>query len=364
MGLVAIATLGAAIVLPRRAPRHPRRPRLLAVTLALVLLVGSGLAAVNQHVQRFPTWVSLMTPADASSGSQVPSGSHVPSATPGVVRVPVSSDNPHPQGLLTTMQLPGATSSYATVHVWLPPQYFEASQRHTRFAVLLMISSVHSDGGSGVRMFDPVHTMLPAIMNGDASPFIAVYAGAMIHPKREAECIDLPGSDTQTVLTQTLPQQVERHYRAASGSQWFVGGISTGAYCAANFVYRHPDAFRAGFGMGPYFHPSFDDLSILGSLPMAEIVRQNAPIAAARAGTLTTFPFLAIMSRQDVQSWGGPGAPHDPGQPPAADGAEFHRLAAGVPGAAFLLLDKGPHSPKTYLPTMPTALRWLGARGL
>ncbi|MBL1465151.1 hypothetical protein ELD43_30870, partial [Klebsiella pneumoniae] len=77
---------------------------------------------------------------------EAPTHDLVPIRRTKVKDIPISKSNPHPNGQVSAITVPGADAQYARVPVWLPPQYFEKSERRTRFPVLFYIGGVNDTG--------------------------------------------------------------------------------------------------------------------------------------------------------------------------------------------------------------------------
>ena len=96
---------------------------------------------------------------------------------------------------------------------------------------------------------------------------------------------------------------MKEHYRVSkSPRDWFVAGWSTGGFCAALMMAKHPDKFYAGAVLAPYYTPVFEDFSILRG--RTHLVTENSPRQLVAHGKVKSLRLLSIMSMQDPQSWG------------------------------------------------------------
>lgn len=332
--------------------------RLAVVLLAQVLTISAVLLGVNNAFGLYVDWSELTGPTGEPAAQLVQTN---PLPAREITPMKVSPRNPHPGGKMMALTVPGADAPYNTVQVWLPPQYFERSQRDTHFPVLVAMNALHGTGAALASQVQGPARSVRAIAQGKASPFIVVWASSRVTAAVDSECVDLPnGVKGQSWFSDTLVKTVGQHFRTvAPGRGWFVAGYSTGGQCAAVLVARHPHVFTAGVNIAGYFTPMFDDPSVVASQP--QLVAQNSPLAMVRAHQLKRFPVLSVMSRQDRQSWGTGSGPISPEN---ADGSQFEALARSVPGAAFLLLESGGHSRDPYYALWDEYLEWLGQQGL
>lgn len=339
--------------------------RLGVVLLALVMTLGSVFLIANRHFGFYSNWRDVFgIPAEVEVSSVPdPSASAGASATPArpIRRVAISHNNPHPRGLEQVISVPGAEAPYDKVLVWLPPAHFEKSEQHVKFPVLHFISYYHGSGADVAKLLNAINLNNDVIASGKASPFIAVYSPALLRNGIDSECTDIPGADNLTHLVDRIPAAIKSKFRAAtSGRDWYVGGWSTGGFCTANIMFRHPDRYHAGISIAPYFHPIYDDAQIAASRP--KLVTDNSPLRMVRDGHIKRSRLLVMMSKLDPVSWGTDRNPAS--EPQGPDGMQFYEASKKIPGMTFMLMEQGGHNAQTYIAHMPAAMAWLGEQGL
>src|SRR5690349_11026312 len=88
----------------------------------------------------------------------------------------------------------------------------------------------------------------------------------MVTPPRDTECTDVPGGPrAETWLT-------------TDATGWSVMGWSTGGFCAAKLLLRHPTLFHAAVGIGGYYDAETDKSTgnLFGNDP--RLRRLNSPL--------------------------------------------------------------------------------------
>lgn len=331
---------------------------LILVTSQLVALMAVFLS-VNNTYGFYTSWGELIGEAPAA-----PRHDLVDIHSPQVKRIAISKNNPHPDGLMAGIMMPGTDPRNAHVPVWLPPQYFERSQTHTRFPVLYWIGG---EGDSGDRDNISIPLVGPAlnlIKNYQANPFVIVFLPGEIRTGQDTECTDVGGIKQQSWIMRTAITRIQKHYRVGrTAASKFVAGYSTGGYCAANFTIKYHTEFRAGFGLAPYYHP------VYGQPQLSQVTQQtrdeNSPIMRVKARNVPSeVRFLSVMSRADKSTWGDAANPAMSYGQVWADGQDFWNHAHTMDQFAFILTAEGGHHTSTYTPFISESMRWLGQYGL
>ncbi|PWS22219.1 hypothetical protein DKP78_19530, partial [Enterococcus faecium] len=80
---------------------------------------------------------------------------------------------------------------YARVPVWLPPQYFEKSERRTRFPVLFYIGGVNDTGQRANKSIDFIGPATELIKGRKVNPFVIVFLPGKIRDGVDSECVDV-----------------------------------------------------------------------------------------------------------------------------------------------------------------------------
>lgn len=347
-----------------------RATRWALVVLCQLLAILAVFTWANDTYGLFGSWSDVIGGQNDTAANGAQDGAVLqaieqahPLPGPRIKRVKISPSNRHRNGKWVNATVPGLDPQFGPVRIWLPPQYFEKSEKDSQFPVLLGQSALHQTGTAFADQLQAGPMMLRTITSGKASPFIAVYLPSRVKYDVDSECVDLPdGTKGQSWYTTTLIDYLRSHYRTvAPGKGWFSMGYSTGGQCSAVLVAKHPDIFTAGVNMAGYFTPVFDDPSVIQG--DKKLYSQNSPLAMVRAKKLKQFRVLSVMSTSDPQSWGNGGQLKDAGQV-MGDGQVFEPLARELPGAAFLLLHGVGHEAASYLPYWEPSVEWLGMQGL
>lgn len=275
-----------------------------------------------------------------------------------VRRIPISRNNPHPDGVWSGIDVEGTDPMYSHLPVWLPPQYFEKSQAHVSFPVLYWVGGLNDTGEHAnltVPVTGPAGTLIKA---RQVNPFAVVFLPGRIREGQDTECTNIGGIDHQSWILDTVMPKVEKHFHIGhTRGQRFIAGYSTGGYCAANLTSKYPDKFNAGFGLAPYFHPLFDPPQSTQTTPL--LISENSVMDRVRSGHVARdVKFLSVISKADKQSWS------DPGSKGEIDGEEFWEKTRSMSQYSFMLLKQGGHTTGTYVPYVSQSLEWLGQYGL
>lgn len=317
----------------------------LAVLLCQVLAVAAVGVAANNQFGFYNSWHELLGrgnagPQEVTANSLVPpDGSHgrvlslpVPLPVPGAVR---------------------RAGGKLTVLVWVPREYGQPQYRSTKFPVTMMMPGQPSTAAGVFRQFDFAAQATRAIEEHQVKPFVAVFPPIMVAPPRDTECTNVPhGPQAESWLYDSVRTAVLRSFRVASeGRQWSAMGWSTGGFCAAKLLLRHPLLFHAAVGFGAYYDAETDKSTgdLFGG--NRKLRNLNSPIQLIQTARSQAARLLIIVSRVDRASYNGRFY---------ADSKQMIALTRGMPGVSTLVLPKGGHNYRTYRVTVPQALSWLG----
>jgi S-formylglutathione hydrolase FrmB len=204
--------------------------------------------------------------------------------------------------------------------------------------------------------FDFARQATSAIEQHQVKPFVAVFPPIMIAPPRDTECTDVPrGPQAESWLSRDVRGAVIRSLRVTpDGRRWSVMGWSTGGFCAAKLVLRHPTLFRAAVGFGAYYDAETDRTTgdLFGG--NRRLRNENSPIWLIERPRPQPTRLLIIVSQLDRASYDGYAY---------ANSKQMIEASQGTPGIATLVLPRGGHNYKVYRSTMPQALTWLGQNG-
>jgi S-formylglutathione hydrolase FrmB len=246
----------------------------------------------------------------------------------------------------------GVTSA---VYLWLPPGY--ARYPDLRYPVLELLHGVPDSPGAWMTKLHVAQRMRTAVSTGTVHPFILVvpvvtpYADHSSMRDNE-ECTDASGTDRiETWLTQDVRTMVLTNFRAIdAASGWGLMGYSTGGFCSANLVLKHPDLYKAAVSVSGYYSPESPLVTSNGTL-----AQQNNPLWLVRNTRTPAVSLLMTASRQDQVD------------PPSEPQAMIDAARAG-PGSRSTEIQQyvaplgGGHNQSAWEKMLPTAFRWLSPR--
>lgn len=295
--LLALAAMAACVW---RLPRIRGAPARLALILGTELaLTTAALAAANAAFAFFASWPDLL--GEGGGGVNVVAGEPARDAAPvwSVRRVhdPIARAVPAKEGRLEPIVVRGPRSGlFAPSYVYLPPQYAQRAYRHTRFPVVLILTS--DPRGLVTRLRLP-SVAAAAVARHALQPTVYVMAGPV-------GCVDVPGGRQYgTFLSQDVPAALAGAYRIARGDRgWGVLGDASGGYCAATLVMEHSDRFTAGASAATTFAAPPGDLygrsaAIRDENDLVWRLRHRPPppadLVAIDDGAGAARPFAALM---------------------------------------------------------------------
>lgn len=318
--------------------------RFLVVVLCQALAVtGVGLAA-NSSFGFYNSWSDLLGGSGATSQGVSVNGL-------------VPSDGS--QGKIVTMTVDQTGSGTAkagpplTVLAWVPPQYDQLQFARTRFPVTMMLPGQPGTPAGVIKQFRFVQAATAAIADHSVKPFVAVFPPLMVAPPRDTECTDVPGGpQAETWLSHDVRDAAIKNLRVSTDpQQWSTMGWSTGGFCAAKLLLRHPTLFHAAVGFGAYYDSETDKTtgSLFGNSQRRR--NENSPLWLVQHRRRSTTNLLIVVSKADKSSYNGKFY---------ADSRTMIAATAGMAGVSTILLPVGGHNYRVYAPTVPQALAWLG----
>lgn len=365
-----IASVVVPVVLAVWAVRRRRRTDLVArwasgavhflgIVVCQVLLVLTVFVIVNRAEGFYTSWGDLL--GTSHQNVDVHDGGGITPPPPPIHASKVAAHIPAAmrQGKVETITVHGRVSLVTMpVQVWLPPQYFDTAHPKTKFPVLVFMPGYPGAPTKVANAFQLTGNALTAISQGRVKPFIMVFPPITIRPGLDTECVNFPGGPrAESWITNDVRDAVLRHFRAEkSGKDWALAGWSTGGYCAVNLSLRNPKLFHAAVSVGGYFSPAFDRTND-PELAATErgLITANSPIDTYRTKPPASARLLLVTSKQDQDSWRGKWY---------ADNEEMAALTRRSPGVTQINLPTGGHHIKTYVPTVPDIMIWLGQQGL
>ena len=231
------------------------------------------------------------------------------------------------------------------VLVWLPRQYDQSAAARTRFPVVMVLPGQPSNPDVMYSHYAFGTVATQEIDSGRIRPFIAVFPPLMTNPPRDTECTDVAGGpQAETWLDRTVRGAIDRDFRVTA-RPWSLIGWSTGGFCAAKLLLRHPGHYQAAASLGGYFTPITDRTTgnLFGSRLPAE--QRNSPLWLYRHGGLQDGRLLVVTGRQDTESY--------------AASKVFLDASHGDPAVASLIFGVGGHNYHNYRVLLPAVLQWL-----
>ncbi len=249
--------------------RWRRTSRFAVLLVAQVLVLALGFNAINISGRFFADWKDVV-----GVGSVATMGTVDRHARPGAFpaadndwRVtPAERAVDRAEAAESSVQfvtIRGAVTGYSLLaRVYLPGSY--TIDRHRRYPVIELEAGYP---GSSRTWWDYLHlkSVLDGLIASDRMPAVIVVSTSQ-NPRRgnDSECVNadpgqVPGSLADTYLAHDVPAFIQSHYRAGiSRVDWVDGGFSTGGFCAANLVLRHPSTYAGAVVLSGYFVPIVD----------------------------------------------------------------------------------------------------------
>lgn len=283
--LIAVTSVVLLAVLVIEVRRHRRRGagrrvlgrwwttgiRGLAVVLVLALVVVDVADAVNRHYSYVPSFAALLGQVGHDSG-RVPTDFAEVGPGAGARREAIARrDDVERRTLLRTQ---GAASARGTVeefgvdgavsgvgsrptYVYLPPGYFDPGAAGRRYPVLYMFHGSPGTSADWLRGGFIDLAMDYLVAHGYVRPFVIVMPDLNGGYGRDTECQNIVGGpQVETYVTTDVVRWTDAHFRTIRGRLGrAVGGLSTGGYCALNFLFKHQDEFSAAISESGTLYP-------------------------------------------------------------------------------------------------------------
>jgi enterochelin esterase-like enzyme len=167
---------------------------------------------------------------------------------------PWLSSRPTGSGSIITARLPapwtGTGPSSVDVSIYLPPGYSIGSRA---YPVIYEVPWRLSYWQGGVQLPPLLDNLIDS---GRIPPEIMVFVSARGGPYPDNECVDSwDGRERwESFLTTTVVPWVDANLRTiASANARALFGFSTGGFCSANLLFRHPDIFRSAVAISGYY---------------------------------------------------------------------------------------------------------------
>jgi S-formylglutathione hydrolase FrmB len=261
--LVWLAVPVSAIVLAAlRWHRQRGWPRRVAVGVAVVLVLSTGLVKANAFYGYRPTLAAVL---GIPAANQIDL-SDVPRTEPLVVappRLPLSSTWHSPAGMpragrISAVTVPGERSGFAARPAWLylPPAYLGTPRADLPVLVLI-------PGQPGGPRDWLLAGRLASIMDSFAAAHdglapIVIVPDVTGSPMGNTMCVDSKLGAAETYLTEDVTRWLQTDLQADT-AHMAVGGFSFGGTCALQMAVRHPDLYPTFLDVSGQAEPTLGD---------------------------------------------------------------------------------------------------------
>ncbi len=372
--LLACASVAGAVLLWPRAAGHSvgavlaRLGLLLTCQLTAIIMIATS---VNDQFDFYASWGELLGATQqqvlgVQSGipdDQDGTSPAVPGDPPAGHR-PHADEPPHPildvnrqyappdpdPGEQETVQIAGgATGLHEQAYIYLPPQYRDPAQAHTRFPLVLVLAGYPGHIGTLIGSLGTIGTMNELVRTGHTRPFVLALMSPTLVPPRDTECTDVPGGPkVLSYFGEDVPRWLSAHYRLLPpGPSWGALGVSTGGYCAAKFAMTFPHVYSAAVDMSGDLHAARD--ATTGDLFHGDELLRQANDLVWRIAVLPPPPVRLLFTVGRTEHGVYP------------DIARFSHLARPPVQVDSIVLGDTGHNFGVFARLLPTCLQWLSA---
>jgi enterochelin esterase-like enzyme len=238
VGVLAMLTAGSVVI---AVCGHRSLVRPLAVLGAVVLLVLTAAAGVNEYFDYIPTTGALLGQRAADQ------------ASPRRVLSAVHAARPPTRGLVELVSIPPVRSGFRTrrAQVYLPPAWFSSPR-----PALPVVELLHGTPGSPTDWTRAGAADLTAdawaVDHGGVAP-ILVLVDENGGFTRDSECV---GASESYVVDDVRAWAVSTLGARTDARRWAIGGSSEGGWCALMLALRHPDRYSTLLDFGGLDRPT------------------------------------------------------------------------------------------------------------
>jgi len=341
--LLLLAITGATLALwgrlDRVAARWPLRVLMIGTCQLAAVLVTA--LALNNAFVFYQSWSELLGVHPRSDYSQLAVGS-----VDAGLHARLLADYRAGRGTVISLPVPGTRSGVHTgpAPVYMPPQYGDPAYANRSFPVLELTSGFPATPNTWFRVLHVDSELNYLIDTGRSAPFIAVVPVQNVASPRDTECVNVVGGpQVDSYLSYDVHAAVEHAVRA--DSQWTVLGDSTGGYCAADLLLRHPDLFTAAVSIAGYDAPAHDATTgnLFGNRPA--LAALYSPLWLLRHRPQPDLHLLLITTRADRY--------------PTRAALQLAAAARPPFQLSLLTLPRGGHNFGTFAAEVPVGVSWL-----
>jgi len=345
--------------------------RVLVALLAFIPAAVFGVAAVNKYYGYYQSWGALVSDLSGSGAQSVPQLAEVSGTAggspDGSVRAGITAaarDGLSQQtGYLFRTTVTGPSSRITRqVYVYLPPQYFQAAYKSTRFPAIELLHGSPGQPASWINVMDVIPIYLGLLDTKQATPSVLVMPDTDGGLSYSLQCLNNPhGLQDMTFVGKEVPDWVTRNLRVmTAGPAWGIAGYSEGGYCAANIGMQYAARFGYVGSLSGYFEPSNSQIPADGRAGGAAV---NIPDVFAK------YPKLALLNTPYKYVQQAPLGVQVPYFWLAAGGsdtwylqqAELFRQYAmtRVPDVPLMIVKGGGHSANVWRASLGPMLEWM-----
>jgi Putative esterase len=272
--------------------------RVLAALVAFVPAAIFGIAAVNKYYDYYQTWGALFSDLSGSGAQSVPQLAEVAGTSGGSSAGSVNREITAAAGdglsrqtgflFRTTVTGPGSRIT-RQVYVYLPPQYFQAAYKNTRFPAIELLHGSPGQPASWINVMDVIPIYLGLLDAKQATPAVLVMPDTDGGLQYSLQCLNNPhGIQDMTFVGREVPAWATASLRVMpAGPAWGIAGYSEGGYCAANIGLQYAARFGYVGSMSGYFAPSNSQVPAAGRAGGTPV---NIPDVFAK------YPKLALVN--------------------------------------------------------------------
>ena len=328
----------------------PLAGRLGLLAVAQLALLATIAVGTNAYFGFYGSWSDLfdVTSTGGTSTALAPGAPITVNGTAGLAMP--DGNQPAKAGEIQDTTIHGLRTGLSEhALIYLPPQYFQAQYKNTRFPAVIVSTGYPGDVTALVsRLRYPVR-LATAIDMGQDQPMVLVMMSPEVVGSRDTECTDVPGGpQSETFWAQDVPAAVESTYRVASaGSSWGLIGDSTGGYCAVKLAMMNSDRFAAAASLSGYFDIGEDPTTgdIYGN---HDFRNQNNLLWRIR--NLPPPPISVLLTTSKV------------GEDNYLPTQQFAAQVKAPLSVSLLVRSQGGHNFNTWNSEIPVALQWLSSR--
>ncbi|KAA2254115.1 esterase [Solihabitans fulvus] len=222
--------------------RRARVPwRLLVLLLCVVTAAAGALAGVNRELSVYTSWAQVFGGQDTDADQ--------------------AADLPTDGGSQLTQFTASGSGVSQSVTVYLPPGYGRSASAGVRYPMILTFAGFPGSPQTWLTAVGLQQHLDREIAERRMAPTVVVLPVQNAAPDKDSECVDaVGGARFDTYLSTDVPIEVAKRFRVRADRQGRgMLGYSTGGFCAANLLLRHPDRFAAAASIAGYLSPITDN---------------------------------------------------------------------------------------------------------